>query len=197
MTPPLVPSPDDARSQLRRELVRPEYHDQQVLDRILRWVDRVLGRTVDAAADASPLSTAAAVLVAVLLVVGLGLLLSRLRRAPRAEAAGAVLTDETVTAAELRARARTALAEERYEDAVVEGFRALTVGQVERGRLDDRPGATAHEVATALAADHPRLAERVTAGAVLFDLVRYGERAATREQALAVLGLDDELAGVR
>jgi hypothetical protein len=197
VTPPLVPSPDDARSQLRRELVRPEYHDQQLLDRLLRWVDRWFGRTVDAASGAPPLSAAAAVLVGVLLVVGIGVLVSRLRRTPQAAAAGAVLTDEAVTAAELRARARAALAEERYEDAVVEGFRALTVGQVERGRLDDRPGATAHEVAVALAADHPRLADRVGAGAVLFDRVRYGEREATREQALAVLGLDDELTGVR
>lgn len=197
MKPPLVPSPDDARSQLRRELVRPEYHDQQLLERLLTWVERWLGRTVDAASGAPPLSAAAAILVAVLLLVGIGLLVSRLRPAPRAETAGAVLTDEVVTATELRARARAALAEERYEDAVVEGFRALTVGQVERGRLEDRPGATAHEVAAALAADHPRLREQVGAGAHLFDLVRYGEREATREQALGVLALDDELAGAR
>jgi len=195
--PPLVPSPDDARSQLRRELVRPEYHDQQLLERFVTWVDRWLGRTVDAASGAPPLSAAAAILVAVLLLVGLGLLVSRLRPAPRVAAAGAVLTDEVVSAAVLRARARAALAEERYEDAVVEGFRALSVGQVERGRLDDRPGTTAHEVATALAADHPRLGERVGGAATLFDLVRYGEREATREQALGVLALDDELAGVR
>ena len=197
MIPPLVPSPDDARSQLRRELVRPEYHDQQLLERFVTWVDRWLGRTVDAASGAPPLSAAAAILVAVLLLVGLGLLVSRLRPAPRVAAAGAVLTDEVVSAAVLRARARAALAEERYEDAVVEGFRALSVGQVERGRLDDRPGTTAHEVATALASDHPRLGERVGGAATLFDLVRYGEREATREQALGVLALDDELAGVR
>lgn len=195
--PPLVPSPDDARGRVRRELLRPEYHDQDLLERFLTAVDRWLGRTVDAASGTPPLSAAAAILVAVLLLVGIGLLLSRVRSSPRAVAAGAVLTDEVVTATELRARARAALAQERYEDAVVEGFRALTVGQVERGRLDDRPGATAHEVASALAADHPRLADRMAAGALLFDLVRYGEREATREQALAVLALDDDLAGVR
>ncbi len=36
------------------------------------------------------------------------------------------------------------------------GFRALTVRQVERGWLEDRPGATAHEVADALATTVPR-----------------------------------------
>ncbi|SDC03617.1 DUF4129 domain-containing protein [Nocardioides lianchengensis] len=195
--PPLVPSPDDARARLREELVRPEYHDRNVLQQILDAVGRWFDDTVDAASGAPPLSTAAALLVAVLLLVGLGLLVSRVRSAPRAERAGAVLGDEAVSSAELRARARAAMAEERYEDAVVEGFRALTVGQVEQGRLDDRPGATAHEVAAALASDRPDLRERVIAGAGIFDQVRYGDRRATREQAAGVLALDDALEGVR
>lgn len=195
--PPLVPSPDDARTELRRELLKPEYHDQQVLERLLDAVDRWLGGVFDAAAGTPPLSAAAAILVAVLLLVGLGLLVSKVRATPRAATAGAVLADEVVTAAELRARARVALAEERYEDAVVDGFRAVTVGQVERGRLDDVPGATAHEVARALAADHPGLRDRVVDAARLFDLVRYGDREATREQAVGVLALDDALVGVR
>lgn len=196
--PPLDPSPDEARSRLRRELLRPEYHEQDVLQRVLtrvgRWLDGLLG-----AADGSPtLTTGAAILVAVLLVVAIGFVLSRIRAAPEApDVTGAVLTGEVVSAAELRARARTALAEERYEDAVVEGFRALALGQVELGRLEDRPGATAHEVAVALAAARPDLRGRVEDGASLFDLVRYGERRATREQATSVLELDGDLAGVR
>lgn len=195
--PPLDPSPDDARSQLRRELLRPEYHDQNLLERLLTWLDRWLGGVLGAADGTPALSAGAAILVAVLLVVGIGLLVSRARTAPRVEAAGAVLTGEAVSAAELRARARAALAEERYEDAVVEGFRALTVGQVERGLLEDRPGATAHEVAVAMVAAYPVLRERVEAGATLFDLVRYGEREATRPQAEAVLALDDDLVAAR
>ena len=61
--------------------------------------------------------------------------------------AAAVLTEEVVTADELRARAEAALEAGRFEEAVVEGFRAVAVRQVERGRLSDTPGATAHEVA--------------------------------------------------
>lgn len=195
--PPLDPSPDDARAQLRRELLKPEYHEQDVLGRIVRAIERWLDGTVDQASSAPPLSTAMTILVTVLLVAGLAALVSRARRTARATTERAVLTDERVTAAELRARARAAYDAERYEDAVVEGFRALTLGQVERGRLEDRPGATAHEVAIALSAEHPALRAQVTDGARLFDLVRYGEREATREQAGAVLALDDALAGAR
>lgn len=195
--PPLDPSPDEARSRLRQELLKPDYHERDVLGRILRAIDRWLDGLFDAASGAPPLSTAMAALVAVLLLVGLGLLVSRARRTARAPEEGAVLTGEAVTAAELRARARAALDAERYEDAVVEGFRALALGQVERGRLEDRPGATAHEVAVALAVEHPALRDGVADGARLFDLVRYGEREATREQAQAVLALDDALAGAR
>ena len=85
-----------------------------------------------------------------------------------------------VTAAELRARADAALAEGRHGDAVVDGFRALAVRQVERGRLDDAPGATAHEVAAALGAAYPAAARpRSTRSAALFERVLYGDRPAT------------------
>ena len=32
--PPLTPSPDDARSSLRRELLKPEYNDQNLVQRL-------------------------------------------------------------------------------------------------------------------------------------------------------------------
>ena len=69
--------------------------------------------------------------------------------------------------------------------------------QVERGWLDDRPGATAHEVAGALASTYPDQRGRVSGSADLFDAVRYGDRPATRDQAAEVLALDDALAGRR
>jgi len=128
------------------------------------------------------------------LVVLLGWLLSRARRTARVEGQDrAVLTDEVVSADELRRRAEAALAEGRHEDAVVDGFRALTVRQVERGRLADTPGATAHEVTVLLGAEFPHLRARVEDGGVLFDAVLYGDRRATAEQAAGVLALDDEL----
>lgn len=196
--PPLDPSGDEARSLLGRELLHPDYHESNVLERLLDWLERLLGGTIDAAADAPPLSTFLAIVAFLALGLALAWLLSRARRTPRAaRTPGAVVEDRTVTAAELRAAAERALAEGRPADAVVDGFRALTVRQVERGRLDDRPGATAHEVAVVLAAAYPELAARVESSAARFDAVLYGGRPATAEHAHEVLALDDALAGAR
>jgi hypothetical protein len=192
--PPLVPTPDEARTKLRRELLRPEYNEQNLVQRVLTWLERQLGNGLDAAADAPPLSTLAAMVILVGLVALLGWLLSRARRTARSrDDTRAVLTDEVISADQLRARAEAALAEGRHEDAVVDAFRAVATRQVERGRLADTPGATAHEVALALGREFPHLRERVDGCGALFDAVLYGDRPATSTQAASVLALDDEL----
>ena len=192
--PPLVPTPDEARSKLRRELLRPEYNEQNLVQRFLAWAERLLGKGLDAAADAPPLSTLAAMVILVGLVGLLGWLLSQARRTARArQDARPVLTDEVISADELRARADAALAEGRHEDAVIDGFRAVATRQVERGRLADAPGATAQEVAVALGREFPHLRDRVHSGGDLFDAVLYGHRPATATQAASVIALDDEL----
>lgn len=195
--PPLDPSPSEARELLLRELARPEYHQRSLVDQLVDWIGRLLdGR--DPTHAPSGVATFAAILVSLALALAVGWLLSRARRTARARREeGAVLPVETVTAAELRARAERALAEGRAGDAVVDGFRALAVRQVERGRLDDRPGATAHEVALALAGAYPDQQGRVAGSAALFDAVHYGHRTASAAQAAEVLGLDDALADRR
>lgn len=192
--PPLDTPPDEARSKLRRELLRPEYNEQNLLGRIFERGQRAVERSLDAASQAPPLSTLMAMVILVGLVLLVGWLFSRARRTARsADPDRPVLTDEKVSADELRARADAALADGRHEDAVVEGFRALTARQVERGRLADTPGATAHEVALALGAEFPDLETRVHDGGLLFDAVLYGDRPASAEQARSVVALDDDL----
>lgn len=194
--PPLDPSPDDASSLLRRELVHPEYHERNLLEQVVDRIGRLVDDSIDAASQAPPLSTFAAMVAFLLLAAGLAWLVSRAHRTARAaRTVGTVLTGEVVTADQLRARAERALAEGRHGDAVVDGFRALAVRQVERGALDDLPGATAHEVALALAAAHPGERDRVESSAALFDAVLYGERPAAPGQAVEVLRLDDALVG--
>jgi hypothetical protein len=196
--PPLDPSSGEARSWLQRELLNPEYHQQNVVEQLVTWLERQIGLGLAVAGSASLLSTLAAMLVFLLLVGGLVWLLSRTRGSGRVRPrVGPVLDEEVVTAAELRARAEAALAAGRPEQALVDGFRALAVRQVERGRVEDSPGATAHEVAMSLATEYPRHGARVGDSARLFDLVLYGDRPATPEQATGVLSLDDELAGTR
>lgn len=194
----LEPSPDEASSLLRRELLKPEYFEGNWVDRLLGWLDRLLSRGIEAANDISALSTFAAMLVAVLLIGGLAWLIARTRHSTRTPSAKhAVLTDEVVTAAQLRARAEAALSDGRNEEALVDGFRALAVRQVERGRLDDTPGTTAQEAARVLSREYPDQRSRVDGSAALFDSVLYGDRPATRGQAVHVLELDDELRSKR
>ena len=196
--PPLDPTPDEARSALRRELLRPEYYEDNLLQRLLTWLQRQLDKGVEAAVDMPPLQTFAAMVIAVLLVGALVWLARRARTSARApRESKAVLTGEAVTAADLRARAEAALAEGRHEDALVDGYRALAARQVERGRLVDTPDATAHEVAAVLANEFAAQRGRVDRTAALFDSVLYGDRPATRDQAADVLALDDELAVLR
>ncbi len=194
---PLDPSPDRARTLLREELRNPAYHHQQnLIDQFLHWLDDRLNATLQATSNASPLSATIGIVLFALLIVLIIWLLSRFRRTARAkpEGPGAVLSDEVVTAAALRARAESALASGDAATAVVDGFRALTVRQIERGRLDDLPGATAHEVAFGLGFTFPQHGPRVRASADLFDLVLYGDRPANPDQAADVLALDEELA---
>jgi hypothetical protein len=195
---PLDPSPDEARSSLRHELLKPDYHRDSIVNRVIGWFADLFDRTTAAAAGASPLVTVASILLFALLAVGFLWLVSRARRTRRApRESGAVLEEPGVTAAELRFRAEMALADGRFPDAVVDGFRALTLRQVERHRLDDLPGMTAHEVALALGALSPAERGRIDDAGLSFDLVRYGDRPATADQARRVLALDDDLAGVR
>ena len=73
----------------------------------------------------------------------------------------------------------------------------MAVRQVERDRIDDVPGATAHEVAVALAEVFPEQARRrATAARASSTWSCTAAGAATRDQAVDVLGLDDRL-GVR
>lgn len=190
--------PDEARSLLRRELLRPEYQAQDLAGRVLDWVARRLGGLIDATSGAPRASTLVAMVLLAAVALGLAVLLSRVRRTARARGGRrVVLNDEVVTAAELRARAEAARQAGRHGEAVVDGFRALALRQVERGRLEDAPGATAYEVGRSLAEEYPGHAPAVEAAASLFEQVLYGHRPADAEQALGVLRLDDDLAALR
>ena len=196
--PPLVPTPEQGRELLRRELLDPAYHQDDVILRLLDWLRRRVLDVLDAASSAPPLSAFAAMAVGLALVLALIWLATRARTAPQQRSgSGSVLPDSSISATQWRERAERALAEGRHSAALVDAFRALVAHQVERGRLDAAPGTTAHEVTQALRSAYPDQAAGMAQGARLFDLVLYGARPATREQAELVLALDDELARVR
>lgn len=194
LDPPLDPSGDEARGALRRELARPEYHDTDLVDRVLRWLDRLVSDAVGAATDSSPVTVAVVSVVLVALAGAVAFLVSRARVTARGRVEErAALGSEVVSADELRARAEASLAAGDASAALVDAFRAVAVRQVERERIEDLPQATAHELAAALGAVFPERRDAVLRGADLFDEVHYGERPATAAQARDLLDLDDAL----
>lgn len=190
--PPLVPSPDEGRTLLRRELLDADYHRTDLFTRLIDWLRRLLVDAVSAASGAPALSVFFALVLALVLAIALLLLLGRARtaRVQRTESA-AVLEDTTVSWQEWRARAEAAYRAGDFHAAVIDAFRALTVRHAELGDVTATPGSTAREVAAALAAAYPERDSELRHAAATFDLVMYGERPATAEQAQGMLALDE------
>lgn len=194
--PPLDPSGDEARNALRRELIRPEYNDRDPVQLLLDWVEGLIDDTVTAASGAPTVAVAVTIMVALALLTVTMLLVSRTHRSARADAsAPAVLGDEAISADAWRRRAEQALAAGDAAGALVDGFRALAVRQIEQDRIDDVPQATARELARALASAFPDHADDLGASAGVFDEVLYGDHPATTDQARRMLDLDDQVTG--
>ncbi|RNL81031.1 DUF4129 domain-containing protein [Nocardioides marmorisolisilvae] len=193
----LRPDPGPAQDWVRNELAKPEYQPS-LLERVVRWFGHLLGKLLDATGNIGRIDPVLGIPLLVLLLVGVALALTRLRRDPRrAGTERSVLEDARTTAAQYRARAGKALSEERWDDAVLDGVRAIAAGLVERALADDLPSATAHEVADAAAQVFPAERARLDAAARLFDDVRYGDRHATRAGATDVLDLERALRHLR
>lgn len=189
------PDPDTARRLLEEELRDPAYPRDGLLERLVQWlVDlwRALGL---AASDASPLVSAVAVGVVVLLLVLAGLAVSRIRpgTAPVRTRPGPSADPET-SAAGHRQAALEASRAGRHEDALVEGFRAIAARSIERGLLDPTPGLTAHEIVVALSPRFPHHRDGLGRAGARFEAVFYGEQPARPGDAREVLALDEELA---
>jgi len=190
----LDPTPPEARDWLTRELEGSDYRESP-LQSALRWIDRLLNGVGGGGPAVSLVIT---VLVALVVVALLVWVLPKVRRESGiARSDGAVLEDLTITARAYRDRAAQALRAERYDDAVIDGFRAIAKDMSDRTLLDDSPGSTAHEASVALAPCFPDHADRLARAADLFDAVRYGHHRASADQAHVVQHLDAELVTTR
>jgi hypothetical protein len=189
----LDPTPPQARNWLKQELQGSHYQDPW-LDSVIRWILDQLRKLLDGASQVAGLSPVITMLVALVVIALLVWVLPKMRREPAVAASdGAVLTDLTITPRLYRDLAALALREGRYDDAVLDGFRAIAKDMSDRTLLDDAPGRTAHEVSLALASPFPDHADRLARAADLFDSVRYGHRRANADQAGQVQHLDAEL----
>ncbi|MGI9156873.1 MAG: DUF4129 domain-containing protein [Marmoricola sp.] len=190
---PLLPDPATAHDWLQRELLRQEYRPS-LLQRVRDWFAHLFDKAQSGTGNFAGLGRPLLLLLVLLLVAGLVLLAVRLRRNPRAADPGeTVFGDIRRRAAEHRALADAAFGDGRWDDAVVEGMRALAAALVERQLVDDLPAVTAHEVTGLAAPRFPSYAARLESAAGVFDETRYGDRHATRDRARAMLDLDRDL----
>jgi Domain of unknown function (DUF4129) len=193
----LNPTPPEARTWLRQELRGPDYQSPW-LNSMSRWIVDQLRKIVEGAGHLAGLSPVITVLMAIVVIALLVWVLPKVRREPVvAVSGGAVLENATITARRYRDQAAQALRDGRYDEAVLDGFRAIAKDTSDRRVLNDAPGRTAHEVSLALASPFPDHADRLSRAADLFDAVRYGHRRASAHQANQIHELDAELVTTR
>lgn len=197
---PVTPDGDRARGLLLDELAKAPYAAARpsLFDRAAQaFLDWFTG-LFDASRSGAPpvlLAVALGVLVALVVVALLLFGLPRLNR--RSTVAGLFGEEDRRAADELRRAAEAAFAAGDWSLAVLERFRAVARGLDERTVVAVFPGTTAAAFARrageAFEAESPAL----RGAAALFDGVRYAGRAATRDDAASVAGLDDRLAAAR
>lgn len=193
----LNPTPPQARTWLRQELQGPDYQSPW-LDSISRWITDQLGSLLDGARHLAGLSPLITVLIALVVIALLVWVLPKVHRERVISVSHeAVLNNETISARRYRDLAAEAARDGRYDDAVLDGFRAIAKDMSDRTMLNDAPGRTAHEVSMALALPFPDHADRLARAADLFDSVRYGHRRASAYQADQIHHLDEELTTTR
>lgn len=195
------PDRDEARRWLEEELRDPGYAVREALVvRLWRWVSDRLP-SLDLSGQL-PAWAAWALLGGVLLAAGAVVAFAardRWRRATLAAPAGpgAVLEEAGVSAADYRRRARAAASAGDHGAALLDAYRAIAAGAVERTLVEHRPGRTAHEVSVELAPALPAEAGALSAAADLFDAVRYGGAPADARQAATVVELERRVAAAR
>ncbi|MEV7604653.1 DUF4129 domain-containing protein [Paenarthrobacter sp. NPDC089322] len=195
--PPITPDREEARRWAEEELSKPKYPEarpswiDQLWRDFLEWLDSLGGDgTVDGANFAVPVIIALAV---VLIVVAVLVVRPRLNARRKSAAAGIYGKEPVVDASAYRKLARDAAGNGDWPAAVVEQFRALVRSAEERDIIESRAGRTADEAAVHLGQVFEAAQTRLDDAAHLFDAVRYGKQAATREDYDTVRLLDSEL----
>lgn len=197
-SPPLDPSSGEARRWLADELAEADYStEESPVRRLVRAVlDWFLGLFEGGRGEAISAWWVLAGIIALVIIGGLVIwAIIRVQPGRRARRAGegGVFEEAGVSADEYRRRARAAQAGGDFSTAVLDGFRALAASAVERFVLEDRPGATAREIAVALGEEFPDERAPLADAAHTFGAVRYGDASADGAAAASVLDLDSRL----
>lgn len=197
--PPVDPDAETARRWAADELSKPEYHrGPNLLQRLLDWVSEQIDRLQNASimAGPAPLLIVAAIVVAVVAISFV--VAGPVRRSQSVRhAVGDGLLDDARTAEQIRAAAQAAGTAGHLALATAEWFRALVRGLEERTLLDERPGRTADEAATAAGTRLPELTDELATAAATFDAVVYGRREVGAEDEARMRALEHRVRQVR
>ena len=173
---------DEGQRLAAQELADPAYHvdDPSLIQRVVSWVYDHVQRLLGDAAAVVP-GGWWGLLVLVALAIGLvAVLLWRggpVRRTASNQAA--LFVGKARSAADHRRAADQAAASSRWEEAVLERYRAIVRSLEERTILEPRPGRTAAEAAAEAGLVLPLVAQDLRAAAQTFDSVAYGGRPAS------------------
>jgi len=181
----------------RDELSKPVYHRQSLSQYIGHWVSSVLDRLFAGASSVTPGGWWTLVALAALVAAAVALVAARLgpvARSARKPGPARELGSRAMTARQLRDAATASAGEGDYSAATVARLRAIAAACEERGILIRNAGQTADELAAAAGARFPGHAADLAAAARLFDQVRYGGEAGTRDGYERLRQLDEALA---
>jgi Domain of unknown function (DUF4129) len=197
--PPLI-GREAGRGLARRELSKPVYHQGSSLSqRILEKIAAFLRAIFQHANTTVPGGWWAIVILATLVVIILGIVLSRL--GPIAlghrDRSRRVLGAQAMTAREHRELAQRLAAESNWAGAIREILRAIALDLEERAILPPRAGRTADELAAEAGSVLPDCADELTSAARLFDDVWYGQRPGTEEGYARLRRLDTAVGAAR
>lgn len=198
--PPLLPNAEEARRWAAEELAKSEYREAEP-----GWLDSLWQNFLDwlAALDgsaAAPDPVPGPVIgIVIAVVIAIAVILARPRLNARARRRGNEVfePDSALTAVDYRHRADAAASAGKWEDAVVDRFRALVRSAEDRTILEPQPGRTADEVVLALTVPFPAEVQRLHRAGSTFDAIRYGNATAGKADYQSMAGLDDGLEATR
>lgn len=196
---PVDPDADTAREWAREELADPIYHQgESLLQRAIDWVMERLEEAQGALAGLD-FRVATVVLLAAIVIGALIVLavVGPVRRARRERESTEVFVADARTAAELRASADALAADGRWDEAVLDRFRAILRSLEERVVLAERPGWTADEASAEAAVAFPASADDLRRASRLFDDVCYGDLHAGPQDEAWLRTLDRTLTDTR
>ncbi|QWW20304.1 DUF4129 domain-containing protein [Schaalia sp. 19OD2882] len=191
----ITPDDDQALQWVVEELQRPEYSTElNPLTRLIRAILQLFKDATDAGPTVVPpvelVLLVGFVIAAVVLVVVVVLNPIKLRHR---SSSGSVFDEESVRLEDVLERLAAAQGDRAWDEVCVWAFRVVVLRLAAAGVLRDSPGLTAHEAATRSGRAVPSLAADLDRAALLFDEIRYGERAATEDEASFVVALGDKV----